>query len=487
MIIFLVSCQTEEPIVELNQKGSVDQGGITLFPKSIDGYIGDPMPFYDEGVMNMFYLLDERGGTIGFHPFALLQTTNYLTWTDHGTVIPYVNSISDQDLALGTGSVIKDKDGLYHAFYTGHNSRGEMLYFEKIQHATSTDMIQWTKHPEDGFFGGVNDFRDPYVYYDESSEEYWMLITTRDSQGGVIKRYISTDLQNWTNAGVFYRNTEGSYNMECPTLIYVNGYYYLSFSAQGTGNQRIVHYRYTTDLAKGFDIPEQDFFDGWGFYAGRIEKMEDRLILAGWVATKTLDRDYGTYMWGGHLVTHELIQQEDGTLKPKLLDEIDEKLSTEVLYEVTNTNLSDVINRVYLFSAQQGYGYVLFDELLDRPTKMTYKVDLEDTDNFGMTYNAFDSAFGNLNFYFDIEQGLIEFYRVESNLIKQSQPEISIPFNFGGLTELNIKVVTEGTVIIVYVNEEIAITSRAYDMANSSFGFFTLGTDVKIYDVHFYE
>lgn len=486
IIFFLVSCQTEEPIIELAEKGSVDQGGITLFPKSNHGYIGDPMPFYDEGIMNMFYLLDERGGTIGFHPFALLQTTNYLTWTDHGTVIPYVNSISSQDLALGTGSVIKDKNGLYHAFYTGHNSRGEMPYFEKIQHATSTDMIHWTKQPDDGFFGGVNDFRDPYVYYDEASDEYWMLITTRDYQGGVIKRYTSKDLINWVNNGVFYRNTEGSYNMECPTLIYVNGYYYLSFSAQGTGNERVVHYRYTQDLSSGFNVPEQDYFDGWGFYAGRIEKMGDRLILAGWVATKTLDRDFGTYMWGGHLVTHELLQLEDGTLKPKLLNEVDEKLSTEVKYEVIESNIQTISNG-FSFSKQQGYGYVIFDELLDRPTKLTYKVDLKNTSNFGMTYNAFDSVFGNLNIYFDLENNQIEFYRVDSNLIKQSQSEIRIPFMFNGLTELNIKVVTEDTVLIVYVNEQIAVTSRAYDMANTSFGFFTLGSEVKIFDVHFYE
>ncbi|TNF07863.1 MAG: DUF4975 domain-containing protein [Bacillota bacterium] len=486
LILFLVSCKVEQEEVELAEKGSIDQGGITLFPKSKDGYIGDPMPFYDQGMMNMFYLLDERGGTIGFHPFALLQTNNYLTWIDHGTVIPYVNSISSQDLALGTGSVIKDKNGLYHAYYTGHNSRGEMPYFEKIQHATSTDLVNWTKHPNDGFFGGVNDFRDPYVYYDSSSDEYWMLITTRDYQGGVIKRYTSKNLVTWANAGVFYRNPEGNYNMECPTLIYVNGYYYLSFSAQGNTNERIVHYRYTDDLSKGFTIPDQDYFDGWGFYAGRIEKHDDRLILAGWVATKTLDRDFGTYMWGGHLVTHELIQAEDGTLKPKLLTFIDEKLSHEVKYEVIDTNAS-VLDNTYKMNKNQGYGYVLFDELLDRPTKLTYKVDITDTDNFGMTFNAFDSFFGNLNVYFDIENQRIEFYRVKANLIKQSESEIIIPFTFDLSNELDIKVITEGSVIVVYINEQIAITSRAYDMANSSFGFFTLGSQVTISDIHFYE
>jgi hypothetical protein len=56
LVVFLVSCEPEEQEIILLEKGSVDQGGISLFPKSSYGYIGDPMPFYDEGVMNMFYL-----------------------------------------------------------------------------------------------------------------------------------------------------------------------------------------------------------------------------------------------------------------------------------------------------------------------------------------------------------------------------------------------------------------------------------------------
>lgn len=484
--VLLFACQPNEEETTLPEKGSVDQKGITLFPKSEDGYVGDPMPLTDGETMNMFYLLDERGGTIGFHPFALFQTNDFLNWEDIGMVIPYVNSISSQDMALGTGSVIKDKEGLYHAFYTGHNSRGEMPYFEKIQHATSTDLINWTKHPEHGFFGGVNDFRDPYVYYDEASSEYWMLITTRDYAGGIIKRYTSTDLITWTDAGVFYRNPEGSYNMECPTLIYFEGYYYLSFSAQGSNNERIVHYRYTNDLSLGFTIPEQDYFDGWGFYAGRIEKFDGRLILSGWVATKTLDRDYGTYMWGGHLVNHELIQDENGLLYPKIIEEIDEALSHEVAYDASasNANISD---GVYTFSSAKGYSYHLFEELLARPTKMTFSVNLDTSTNFGLTYNAYDSTFGTLNAFFDIEHNRIEFYTVEANKITQSSPEITIPFDFSGINTLHMKVITENSVVVIYINEQIALTTRAYDMADSSFGFFTLNSNVEIYDVKFFE
>lgn len=469
---------------DLPLKGSIEQGEINLFPKSTYGYVGDPMPFYDNGTMNMFYLLDERGGTIGFHPFALFQTTDFLTWNDIGTVIPYVNSISSQDLALGTGSVIKDKDGLYHAFYTGHNSSGEMPYFEKIQHATSTDLINWVKHPEHGFFGGTNDFRDPYIYYDETNDEYWMIITTRSGSTGVLKRYISKDLINWTNNGIFYQNDEGNYNMECPTLFEYNGYYYLTFSAQGHENERVLHYRYTTNIENGFVTPENDTFDGWGFYAGRVEKMNDTLVLSGWNATKTLSRDAGEYIWAGNLVNHKLYQLPNGELRVDILDQIDEKLSNEVLYSITQNNTS-VINKTHEFQQQKGYNYLLFEELEEKPTKITFNVDISHSKNFGVTFNSYESVFGSLNIYFNIEENKLEFYNVDSNLITSSVPEITIDYTYGDT--LDCVMITEGSVLTIYVNGEKALTSRAYNMADSEFGFFTLGSDAVLNSVNFYE
>jgi beta-fructofuranosidase len=488
IVLTLSACDKtpDDPSDEVPQHGTVDQGDIRLFPMSEYGYVGDPMPFNDNGTMRMYYLLDERGGTIGFHPYALLNTTDFLHWEDIGTVIPYVNSISSPDLAIGTGSVIRDADGLYHAFYTGWNGRGDLPYTEKIQHATSDDGVNWTKHPDAGFYGGQNDFRDPYIYYDEPSGEYWMLITTRDYSGGVIRRYTSTDLWNWQNDGVFYRNTDGTYNMECPTLIEYNGYYYLTFSVQGTGNERVVKYRYTDDLSKGFTTPEDDSFDGWGFYAGRLEYWQDRLILSGWVPTKTLAIDKGTYMWGGNLVTHQIVQDETGLLSVTILDEIDQALSTEVRYDVASTNVATTSD-AFVFEGDAPYEYVLFDALDAKATKWTATVDVSDSVNFGITLNAYESIIGDLNVFFDLANHRIEFYTEPANRIEDSTAEIIIPHDFSDTDELHLTILTEGDVILVYVNDDVVLTSRAYNMAESEFGFFTLSSSATLRNVRFYE
>lgn len=480
MIMILSACQSNETS---NAKGSIDQGDIKLFPKSEYGYIGDPMPFYNDGQMQMFYLLDERRGGIGFHPYGLLQSTDFLHWHDVGEVIPYVNSISSQDMALGTGSIIEDKNGLYHAFYTGYNGTGEMDYFEKIQHATSEDLINWTKHPEYGFYGGVNDFRDPYIYFDEDSNMYWMLITSRDEMGGVIRKYTSIDLYHWVDEGIFYRNDAGTYNMECPTLFEYNGYYYLTFSEQGTGNDRVVHYRYTDHLSQGFVTPANDTFDGWGFYAGRVERFEDDLVLSGWVATKTLDIDAGSYMWGGNLVNHKLYQRSNGELSVDILDQIDETLSHEVEYQVTQSNINN--QGKYVFEGGSGYQYLLFEELEEKATKTTFSVDISNSSNFGITLNAYASVFGDLNIFFDIENNSIEFYNVASNLISNEQPEIQMDYVFS--EKLECVLLTEGSILVLYINGERALTSRAYNMADSQFGFFTLNAEATLLDINFFE
>lgn len=75
-------------------------------------------------------------------------------------------------------------------------------------HATSQDMANWTKIPEDTFFAGEgfaqDDFRDPYVFYVEEEGCYWMLVSTRNESTGVIVKYTSDDLSKWTEEGVFF-------------------------------------------------------------------------------------------------------------------------------------------------------------------------------------------------------------------------------------------------------------------------------------------
>jgi sucrose-6-phosphate hydrolase SacC (GH32 family) len=47
-------------------------------------------------------------------------------------------------------------------------------------HAVSDNLINWKKVPEDTFFAPesqyeMNDWRDPFVFFNDEKREYWML------------------------------------------------------------------------------------------------------------------------------------------------------------------------------------------------------------------------------------------------------------------------------------------------------------------------
>ena len=202
--------------------GSVDQKGANVFPvstmdDSLAVAMGDVMPFYDSGVMNIYHLRDSTGtNSIFYHPIARITTKDFIHYTDEGVALNFEEEISSMDAALGTGSFIKDAStGTYHCFYTGHNGNKEDTGFahtEVIRHATSTDgQKTWQKDEEFYIEGWEDDFRDPYVYFDSVDGCYYMLITTRDyspnlSSPSVIKRYVAASLDASADEWQFHDN-----------------------------------------------------------------------------------------------------------------------------------------------------------------------------------------------------------------------------------------------------------------------------------------
>ena len=466
----------------LPRKGSVTQTGLNVNPKSVVGYVGDPMPFYDNGEMNVFYLQDGRNTNLGFHPFALMTTTDYIHYNDHGMVIPFVNDLESPDFALGTGSVIKDKNGLYHCYYTGHNDykNSGLPYFEKIQHATSNDKISWMKHPEDGFFGGENDFRDPYVYLGDDNA-YHMLITTRNNGAGVIKEYTSTNLSSWTYKGIFFKNDSGSYNMECPTFIKYNDYYYLSFSEQGS--KRVTHYRYKKNLNDNWIKPENDYVDGEGFYAGRIEKDSSKLYMFGWCATRVGEYDTGNLDWGGNLVVHELIQKENGELNAKMIDSVKDTLSHEVEYKLKNgDNISSM-----QFDKSAFTSYCL-EKLSKNITRISFDVEIKgNSGSFGLSFNTTkNNAVSNEILSFALDNNIIAYYANAESTTKFGKLDVFVPVSYGNTTK-HIDIIIDGQIVSAYLNNERALTTRFYDMPQQSFSFYVNKADVNFKNIKFFE
>ena len=458
----------------------------TVFPTSSACLAGDTMPYFEDGTMNVFYLADQRDGKTGYHPWALLRTKDYCSWEDMGVVIPYGDSVQDQDIALGTGCVIKDKAGLYHAFYTGHNDHYAPK--EAIMHATSSDMLNWTKLPDDTFIANEtysqDDFRDPYVFYVEQEQCWWMLIVTRAHDTGVIAKYTSTDLSHWTDGGILFEDDMGfGTNMECPTLLNYNGVWYLTFSDQWP--DRVVHYRIAKDVNGPFEKPEQDYWDSNGFYAGRLETDGEHLYTVGWNGTKVDHLDENDYDWAGSMVVHQLRQGSDGLLKPVVNESVVSVINHEL--SAVPTAMTETVQSAeegWRFSGS-GYEVVRF-AAPDNTVRIEADLSgIGTEDFFGFSFAPDLEYAGSMSLVFNVKEKRVEFYNVPE--IMEADAQSAVDFDFSGRDSVHVTLVMGDGVASLYVADEVVLTARMYRSQGTDWQLFGVNSGAVIKNIHIYD
>ena len=101
--------------------------------------VGDVIPYYENGEFKLFYLKNWNpyfgsDKTYGWH----LLTTKDLIHYESETAIGILG---------GTGCIIK-VEGLYHLYYCVFEDQPQRQY---VCHATSTDLTNWTKYPDETF------------------------------------------------------------------------------------------------------------------------------------------------------------------------------------------------------------------------------------------------------------------------------------------------------------------------------------------------
>lgn len=492
MLVFpLAACSDEQPV---SNKGSVNQGDSNIFPYSsrVNGnvYMGDVMPFYDNGVMSIYHLQDKVGSRYMFyHPISRLTTSDYITYKDEGIALNFEEDIASPDAALGTGSFIKGTDGKYHCFYTGHFAEKPAGgHQEVIRHAVSSDgQKTWVKDNDFNIEGTSDDFRDPYVYYDNADSCYYMLVTTRRSDKGVIDRYKSTSLDaeasGWTYEGIFFENDEGTYNMECPSYLEYNGYWYLAYSEQG--NNRVTHYRYQTEKGGEWKKFALDSIDSAGFYAGRLEKAGDKLYAFAWCA-KLTNGDTGDFDWGGNLVAHEIKQGENGELTAVMVSGYKDAFSTPINYY--RKNGEKVSSFSFTGETFQAYGV---EPLSKNITRMHFTVKLDTLKgDFGLTFGmdgTYDNRLGSRVLAFHGETGRLNCYNDVRNILRYNSELTGVNFAFAAGTEYDVDLLIDGQIVVVYLDNKVAMSMRFADIQEKGFAFYSNGTKATVGGISFYE
>ncbi len=425
----------------------------TFFLPALDGmtqpYVGDTMPYYEDGVYYIYYLKD--GGDSYNHSVYLATTTDFVTYSEQDKAVLEASFDGGQDSWIGTGSVVK-ADEKYYFFYTGHTDSAEAEYKEKIMVAESDNLTafkkisDWEIAPPDEL-GQKNDFRDPQAYYDLDTGMISLTITaSKDNVARILKYTVSTDLQEVNYDGIIFSNTVGDFwNLECSDTFKIGDKWYISYSAQDD-----TLWYASADEQFG-PYSEAKRLEGKLFYAAKhVENGEDSYMV-GWARrSESAVSTRSVSAWAGNLVVQKIIQKENGDLVLVPVDSVAEQFQNECsLLQDTNVSIE----------ADSSYSYVDAFYCYEK---------------FMITGNFMYSGDGTFGLCFDYN-GEAEKYKLIS--ICPEDNKIQLSFNEGStpIAETELELVSgedysftyiqEGSVGVFYIDDRAALTVRLYGVS----------------------
>jgi len=441
------------------------------------------MPFFDPVAKNfkVLYLQDYRPNqAVTYHPIWGLETSDAASYTSLGELIP-CGAATELDAAIGTGSTIYH-EGIYYTFYTAHspNPATTSGINEAVMLATSTDFKTWTKDRSLLIDGGDTysrtDFRDPFVYRADDGI-FHMLVSTRLAGKGVLAEYTSSNLHDWTSAGVFMTMMWDRF-YECPDLFRMGDWWYLVYSEQHDAIRRVQYFKgHTIDDLKACTANDagiwpdnhEGFLDSRGFYAGKTASDGTDRYIWGWCATKAGDNTVNTADWAGNLVAHKLMQRADGTL-----------YTAEVPAIATKLGNATTINGFKL----SGDEYRLMPRL-GTENRISLTVTTSSAyDKFGLSFARGSDSDKFYSIIFNPESGDIRKINLEEEGGIGFIPNTD-GYIFATPTDgvYHITVVTDNSVVTVYVNDTAAFTTRIYGTLKNCWSVNSYGAGITVSDI----
>lgn len=476
---------------------------------------GDAIPFYHDGVYHIFSLTPPPGTTV--YPARLRTTWSHtiskdlVHWEELETAI-YPGEGNEPDACgVWTGAVIFG-EGKYHAFYTGYNYN--IHYSQTICHATSEDGVKWVKDAKNPVIIPIEekyeivDWRDPFVFYNEDDQCYWILISARPKQGPPTKRgsvvlYRSNNLENWEYYGPIYQ----PYHTNCPEcadMYKIGDNWYLSYSRFSEFVNTI--YRVSKSPFGPWRTPKMDGIGGRRFYAAKsMANNEGRRFYFAWAHDRANRSDNGEWYWGGAFcIPHEVVANADGELDVKMPREIVESIDQPVewTYRHQHGDCKSYGSNAWLLNSIETLSFGFFE--VEEPSFLFQcKVKpVDSSDSFGLVLKSDQDMARCLVLTIEkgmqrvsllnLPMGVDPFWEQScTNIGAPKDPgpdgirvaEKPFPFNDGEVIDL--KVVIDHDMVEIFVGEKVAFTYRSYDQAEKEIGLMAQDSIVEFYDVKF--
>ncbi|MBL7696549.1 MAG: DUF4975 domain-containing protein [Chitinophagaceae bacterium] len=461
-----------------------------FFYKPTTGWAADFIPLYTKGKFELFYLLDFRDsekhgeGT----PWYRITTNDFVNYEENGEAIPR-GTKDDQDLFIFTGSAI-EANGKYHIFYTGHNhhfaNQGKPM--QAVMHAVSEDLKKWTKIPEHTFYAPEDkyekhDWRDPFVFWNNETKEYNMLLAARFKEGvsrrrGLTALCTSKDLIKWETKAPFYAPNL-YFTHECPDIFKMRDWWYLVFS-EFTDKVK-TRYVMSKSLKGPWIIPEVDDFDSHAFYAAKTASDGTKRFLFGWNPTRGEDSDNGGWQWGGNLVVHEIYPDANGHLLARAPQPVRDAFKYDLKpgFKVITGNAiaNDAIVKM---KAAGSFAAALAQETPKLGRITAHCKFKKGAKEFGIMFYATDDL--EKSYYIRVEPAANRVVFDRWPRVRAEVPhmaEFERPLKISDKNEVALELFVEGTKGVLYVDDKVAMNFRAYDFKEGKWGLFATDADVE--------
>jgi len=288
-------------------------------------YVGDTMPFYEDGVYYIYYLKD--GEDSRNHSLYLVTTTDFVDYKEYDDVV-LESTPGAQDDWIGTGSVV-NVDGKYYLFYTGHTD-GPLEFKEKVMVAVGDSPLAFTKMPEwelipPDELGQKRDFRDPQAYYDSETGMITLTVTAaQDGVARILKFTLSADLENAVYDGIIFSDpTESFWNLECSDTFRIGDTWYITYSGQDDTLW------FASSSTPYGPYGEAKRIDGKLFYAAKHVEDGENAYMVGWARrSASMSSTVGVTDWAGNLVVQKIVQKENSDLALLPVDAVAASFST---------------------------------------------------------------------------------------------------------------------------------------------------------------
>jgi beta-fructofuranosidase len=450
--------------------------------KPADGYFGDPIPFFWDGVYHMFYLkapLEPKRHGADFTHYAHVSTRDFLTWTEHKPVIFPEEGAPDAK-SCWTGCVIHH-DGVFYLFYTGHD-RGHPTRPQSICLATSRDMENWEKSPDNPILlpdtnrFKISDWRDPFVFWSEPDQCFLMSITTMVNgadfyTAGALAYARSADLLHWEIDEVYYNPGNHGYP-ECSDLFELGGRHYVLMS--------IFHktaYRFGPTNRGPWQTGRTDSFDGVMNYAAKSLSDGTNRFVVGWIRTRQGRRDSGGWEWGGHMAfPRQIVQDADGTLFSKLPDQF-EAIRGEEIFSMEDKGSTRPVYGTWQAQdrgVRRLHSSPLYGELKLEATASSFDLELEftldpGTRSGGLIFGANGEDHPGYEVCVDL--------RLQQLLIRKHGQRFGCyvcqDVHVSPGETMRLRVIVEEDIVEAFLNGRYALASRCYQVgADAPLGFF---------------